>query len=163
MGQAEAATIAPPYGTYEVQMTFLRSDLLCYFDCGDATPIPYAGMTVGDTQRGTLVVKGDSADDLYLDFYWAGGVLADNVFLSRIENNTFWNTSYFSVDFAFVDGRLGGMFTGVNSFNNDDGFFIEQINDFSFNEIAPVPLPATAALLFLGISTLAMMRKRRRA
>ena len=156
---AEAATA--PYGTYDVEMTLFNIYSACNRPCEDPLEIPYAGMSLGDTQRGTLVVKeGWDGDNITVDFRWAGGVLANNLGLDRVADNAFYNTSYFAISFTFTDGLLNGTFTGVNyPLGTGD---IEQLNDFLFSEVAPVPLPATAALLPLGLGALALLRRRRR-
>lgn len=162
VGQAEAAVMPSPYGTYDVEFTLEGVYSACNITCEDPVQVPYAGMSLGDTQRGVLDIReGSNPYTIVVDFSWVGGVLADDLELIGTVGNSYANSLYFALSWERIGGLFTGMFTGVNyPLNNGD---IEQLNDFRFTEIAPVPLPMAGTLLPVGIGALAMMRKRRKS
>lgn len=155
---AQAATV--PFGNYKAEITMSDASVYCYFDCegGVPDPRPFAGLSVGGTVNGVLyVAPAGRPDSITLDLRWRGGVFADRVSLERVSENHFVNMSDQAARFAPAGDQPGGFFTGL--FLWADG--IEQQYEVSFTNLAPVPLPASAALLPLGFGALALMRKRR--
>lgn len=172
VGQAEAAVMPLPLGSYEILMTFENASVYCRYDCEDEQVHPFVGISVGETKRGTLNILpvwdfqngGYYPDSIGLDLTWEGGTIFQPMYsLTRLEDdrNYFLNGLLDAFDFSFTNGLINGMFSTDRGVDGTGGR-LEQINKFSFIEVAPVPLPMSVALMPLGLGAFAMMRKRRR-
>lgn len=159
VGQAEAAVVSE--GEYQVKFTLTENYQYCPRDCDRAPkpPLkPFHGLNVGDVVEGYFFFQRFE----YEIFFIMG---LPNSTISRDLGDGFyggpnWYGSFHfdeAIEFDTVDGRLMGSFASL--FVPD---LWEQHVVLDFKEIAPVPLPATVALLPLGIGALAVMRRRRR-
>lgn len=148
VGQAEAAT-------YNVMFTIARADHVYYpADNSEYTITPlgeWRGMLVNSPLRGLLKLEEGITPILSVGgkFLFGGGD-AENY-----ADGSWWQTNETLYDYLTWTGAEGTWMRRED--NLPDYLFVDA--DI---QLAPVPLPATAALLPMGIGALALMRKRRR-
>lgn len=159
VGQAEAATV------YDVIFTITKAKHLyiddCYDEDGSYTTcvstelLPdWRGMSVGDPLRGVFAVGDDGFATLDV-----GGLrlFGDWGAYQAYDGDAYWWEGSGGVWYTYLswNGTAGTLFHSLD--NRPDSY-----DTYASLTLAPVPLPATAALLPLGIGALAMMRRRRR-
>ncbi|WP_103171623.1 hypothetical protein [Paracoccus sp. SY] len=156
VGSAEAATVD------HVKLT-LTAEYICEAgECDEPAPsvAKFMGIPVGQSVYGDLHI-GDKDADLFQRI----------VFFSK---GTVNNLGYFRDDYS--DGRyserssIEGLYAYLINWNGLVGSLWYRDDDYPWSldvsgtiELAPVPLPATAALLPMGLGALALMRRRRRS
>lgn len=154
VGQAEAATVD------RVKLT-LTAEYICEINpCEDAAPNvgKFYGVETGKSVFGDLYI-GDPDQD------WLQTIL----FISKGTAHNFGQFSDFGEN-AYLNEFLRYYYTAfVIEWNRSEGSIWYRDDNAPWSlevlgtiELAPVPLPATAALLSLGLSALALMRRRRR-
>jgi hypothetical protein len=148
---AEAATIE----AYNVRITLDDVQYWCNFCQSGETPpeINSAfGLDEGSSAVGSLSITTDEERLSYSLTFGSSSVAGSNLMLF----DGLWT------DFGGFNRFSWNAGTGAITLL-DDGTPWEQVTQLSLTEVAPVPLPATAALLPLGLGALAMMRRRRKA
>ncbi|MDB6181238.1 VPLPA-CTERM sorting domain-containing protein [Paracoccus fistulariae] len=163
IGQADAATVESRSGWF----TLTSLEVFCGSYCSnypDSRTKYYAGLREGQTALGQVTIStSDDGEMVYLSMRY-GPTLSTYLFsegLTRQENGTYSYDSVYDVPccYRFRIGWNGR--SGWFRFEDDDPP-IDKYVTINF-EIAAVPLPASAALLPIGMGALAMVRKRKRA
>lgn len=161
VGQAEAAT-------YDVVLELTDQVYFCVIDeCTEPEPdeTDFEGIPLFTAIQGVLDISPDSffTDWIRITFAFDGKVSDLGLFYDEISH-------YESVDndpsqsyWISWNGQSGSIGYGDDELPNDPPYGRIVFGDISAVDVAPVPLPASAALLSMGFGALALMRRRRKA
>lgn len=155
VGQAEAAT-------YQVRLTLTAHDYSCYYCEGYPKPKvgKFAGLSEGQSVAATLTIDTIPYQASF-SFEYPEGSVSSRGYWFEVSPNAYTNLAN---EGSFSYSAISGMIAGSYFYFEHDGITgWGEYAAFDFTELAPVPLPASAALLPLGIGALAIVRKRRRA
>lgn len=155
VGQAEAATVD------HVKLT-LNAEYICEMECDEPAPTigKFMGIPVGQSVYGDLYI-GDRDDDL----------LQQILFVSKgiIHELGFFLDEQLDGRYSEI-GAIESMYAYLINWNGSEGSLWYRDDNVPWSlevqgtiELAPIPLPATAALLPMGLGALALMRRRRRS
>lgn len=156
VGQAGAATVR-----YDAYYTLTSISVVCDGGCErypEEEVNVYAGIRDGQTAKGQLTITDDVPGQIHLEFRY-GAELARLLF-----RNTLSLRADGSYRYAFADVRVS--WDGILGVFNEwpPTSRIEQKTSVEFGILpAPIPLPASAALLPIGLAALTMIRRRRKS
>ena len=123
-GAADASSYQAPFGTFEVDYKMAYAQFYCFFDCPGSSmiPRPYAGLGVGDVERGILTVTdGGWVDEIKVDANWSGGVIADGWNGIDVGDGTFWDGLDDSITFTKASGLISGFLFRTVFLNDFEG------------------------------------------
>ena len=159
-GQAGAATVEK----LDAWFTISSLDAGCIGSCDsypDSMTKYFGGLREGQTTSGVISLT-ESADGDSIGLSWSFGSpkVGFSGILDRLADGTFLYDSINDVLCCYREWATWNGETGVWRLETDGGG-VDQYVTVNF-KLAAIPLPASAALLPIGVGAFAMMRKRRK-
>lgn len=123
------------------------------------------GLNLGDSVDGYFGFHLVSPSVLSFSLAWNdGSISSDDAawgMFYRTDGNSYYNSAVEQIiSFGLVNSVLSGFFVDIYYHSGTWDQYVRL--DFQKVDVAPVPLPATTALLPLGIGALAALQKRRK-